>query len=742
MQMPANTDGERTEESGAGESTAHPESSKELRIALVLNGGVSLAVWIGGVVHEINRLRVASRGATGASAAWSELVDSEHASRRIAIDLIAGTSAGGLNGAMLAAAIASGAEVPNMRSVWEQVGSLRLGALVREPASDGASTLNSVLDGAKVLSQITETLETIASGATPTDAEGCTLLVTATALDSPARAIRLATGRSVPTRDSRRVYRFRKGPSQQGAGDFADVDCVATAMRATSSFPGAFEPVLETGDLMERRRGREGGPARWLIDGGVLDNAPFEPLLEELMRTPISGAQERVVVYVTPSTDSASTIEQGPGPLPGMFRTLAGVYSALSEPDQRIDYELLSKTFESMNFISSQPHTLLGEVSFNEASSTPIIAAGMAMFTSYRRSRYEAMIRFLDSRSAREPVMAPGLPVPDVPGGSPGIPSQFTWQSEWEWGVPTADRVLRWIGRALSERAMELGEPATLEPAIAAVREAQILVQQLNTERQELVTIIGAREVVRPRQLQALTNFYQLQSQILSERMGAVFMKLAEVGGDDEQVLRNRIFRNTVLAVEVIYCCMNWGGQQYDTPSFNYIHLTPSVPPNEGLQLRFTGSGDPSMWPERKLYGSLWGHFGAFATSEGVKHDWLWGRLDCAELIADHLCSKGVPNHEVLRLKRALAAEIVSEEVLSSSGSDSDLGHADSNEVIPGSSQVSRGAAEVFTMDHTKLLRRMWNNEDGEQTIDAILARIVAIAHQELNPGRKTALVT
>lgn len=29
----------------------------ELRVALVLNGGVSLAVWMSGVVHEIDRLR-------------------------------------------------------------------------------------------------------------------------------------------------------------------------------------------------------------------------------------------------------------------------------------------------------------------------------------------------------------------------------------------------------------------------------------------------------------------------------------------------------------------------------------------------------------------------------------------------------------------------------------------------------------------------------------------------------------
>jgi len=33
---------------------------EQLRMALVLNGGVSLAVWMGGVLHELDLLRRAS----------------------------------------------------------------------------------------------------------------------------------------------------------------------------------------------------------------------------------------------------------------------------------------------------------------------------------------------------------------------------------------------------------------------------------------------------------------------------------------------------------------------------------------------------------------------------------------------------------------------------------------------------------------------------------------------------------
>ena len=49
--------GARAETSDSGRSV------REVRLALVLNGGVSLAIWIGGVVSEIDGLRRASNEA-------------------------------------------------------------------------------------------------------------------------------------------------------------------------------------------------------------------------------------------------------------------------------------------------------------------------------------------------------------------------------------------------------------------------------------------------------------------------------------------------------------------------------------------------------------------------------------------------------------------------------------------------------------------------------------------------------
>lgn len=93
------------------EDGASMEEHEDLRLAVVLNGGVSLAVWIGGVVREIHRLassaddtvRWAERSGDDLSV-YRKLLDLVRATARV--DVIAGTSAGGINGALLAFATA------------------------------------------------------------------------------------------------------------------------------------------------------------------------------------------------------------------------------------------------------------------------------------------------------------------------------------------------------------------------------------------------------------------------------------------------------------------------------------------------------------------------------------------------------------------------------------------------------------------------------------------------------------
>lgn len=102
---------------------------KELRIALVCYGGVSLAVYMHGVTKELWKLSRASRahhggeGAEhGSDAVYRRLL--EHIERRFSLrlkvmtDIIAGASAGGINGVFLAQAIHSGQSLEPLTELW------------------------------------------------------------------------------------------------------------------------------------------------------------------------------------------------------------------------------------------------------------------------------------------------------------------------------------------------------------------------------------------------------------------------------------------------------------------------------------------------------------------------------------------------------------------------------------------------------------------------------------------------
>ena len=118
----------------------------EIRIALVLNGGVSLAVWMGGVTHELDLIRRASGDGTAPKSQpydeqlakrWRDLCRQGDEDRRVVVDVIAGTSAGGLNGSLLATAISNGSTLdpdgedgPWLRQKWVALGSLEVGKLV------------------------------------------------------------------------------------------------------------------------------------------------------------------------------------------------------------------------------------------------------------------------------------------------------------------------------------------------------------------------------------------------------------------------------------------------------------------------------------------------------------------------------------------------------------------------------------------------------------------------------------
>lgn len=102
---------------------------KELRIALVCYGGVSLAVYMHGVTKEVWQLARASRTMhagetclTGSESVYCELLnhiqETQEVTLRVLPDILTGASAGGINAVFLAEAIYSGRSLEPLTELW------------------------------------------------------------------------------------------------------------------------------------------------------------------------------------------------------------------------------------------------------------------------------------------------------------------------------------------------------------------------------------------------------------------------------------------------------------------------------------------------------------------------------------------------------------------------------------------------------------------------------------------------
>jgi len=119
-------------------TTAPQANVKELRLATVLYGGVSLCIYMHGVTKELHRLVRASNALENGKEAATTPVEevyrdllhelaeqSDGVRTRVVLDIVSGTSAGGINGIFLAKALAHDLELDPLRKLWLEEGDIR-----------------------------------------------------------------------------------------------------------------------------------------------------------------------------------------------------------------------------------------------------------------------------------------------------------------------------------------------------------------------------------------------------------------------------------------------------------------------------------------------------------------------------------------------------------------------------------------------------------------------------------------
>ena len=341
---------------------------KELRFGLVCYGGVSLAIYMHGVTSELHKLVRGSNAYTNAAAdgnpfppnttehVYFEILREIAAKQpiHVIVDVIAGTSAGGINGVALAKALAHDLDQTALKRVWFDKASIwRLLSpwklLKGEAVLNGDHMLRWVHDA---LGEMNATAQPDRGSLMPEDHQ-LDLYVTLTDCNGYRRTIDIYDPAAIFDREHRHVLNFSYNRSQEidQFGPQADPG-LTLAIRCTSSFPVAFGPVnvvdlnavakawpakdrdafIETAFaqyILEKAK----PTAAYFVDGGVLNNRPFDHAKRAILERPANHEVDRRLLFIEPDPEPLGAASEVAARRPRLAQTARA--ALLSIPSQQ-----------------------------------------------------------------------------------------------------------------------------------------------------------------------------------------------------------------------------------------------------------------------------------------------------------------------------------------------------------------------------------------------------------------------
>jgi patatin-related protein len=685
--------------------TPRKDETRELRLALVCYGGVSLAIWMHGVTKELQKLVEASeayddpargRPTGGTEAVYYDMLEAhENESKwgirtRVVIDIVAGTSAGGINGIVLAKALARGLDQEPVTRVWLDDGDLKqlmrskpLRAVPSPIGKAGAWLGASLLRGfspplrgdllLKLVHEALGKMDEPREKAQPVSPNNpVELHVTMTDFTGYDHGVPADWPRSITDRRYRHVLSFfAANHDLEPARNYR----LAFAARATSSFPGAFAPVdfrdmaevlgVSAPDLdafesdqwsIYKLSGADVRKTR-LVDGGVLDNAPFALAIKAIQAKPAASEVKRRLVFIQPDPPLPGGGADGDDV--GLFATVWGSTGRLPRHEPMLDDLLELRDFndrvdrvaaimeagtaqaKGISTADARDEAGFAYASYAELKLYGVVerlaafAAGMCRFPP--DSGQAAFVRAVLLRWARDAeLIATGAPVSD---------EQTTFLATFD--LDYGERRLRHVIRRLND--CYRAQPAPARGDVNALK------AQLYAFIEALWAPVGKLDPAPVRELfdagkiaAALTGdgtWNDTIEQFAQSRRAPLDSVRDAIGAHLEAELKG--FGDSVRSA-IVTAVEEWPEESaagvleaYDRFPYWDVLLYPLRRASETAELdhvevRRLSPYEVSLLSTagpKKLEGVKSGHFGAFFSRKARENDYLWGRLDAAEWI-------------------------------------------------------------------------------------------------------------
>jgi hypothetical protein len=647
----------------------------EIRIGLVLYGGVSLAIYIYGVVFEVWRLVRASRGIE--ENAYSQLL--RDADAWATVDITSGASAGGINGVLLAKALATGADLGAVRSLWVDGGDFAT-LLHNRKEADPPSLLSS--DRFEQL--VSDGLNAMDRSASPWPlVDVFDLFAPGTRLRPYKRVSVDELGQQIEMREYRKIFhlKFRKrgynvadpmlGYDQN---DFVPGmnKALAGVIRATSAFPAAFEPrrivkTPDTANLFE-----EGEPDdAWFSDGGILHNRPFTETLSTIFTRAAERPVSRWLLSVEPDPEHFK-VPPGPDVYPEVpevvgkalmgiprYQSIAGDLADLAAHGRRVRRAqvFLRRVDEVTAAVDAQ--VLGDDARFSDLLDSQLLykayepLRAQALAATFR----EEILSAVAFKLPRQPESVTAGAAAFVDGLAPDARAEIDAAYELRRVYYLLER-LRAARQSLAPEGLKRLAPHQRSLWAEFDRVQQILWSEFhdpaNTRAAALQALAGRRDADLAAAVAYALGLARMQ---LKTRLDEVRANTASICDDLDSDFAGA---SLALSFATLF-------RRYPLWDMFVLPIDDLSDAGERDRVRFIRiSPEATSYirkpAEDKLAGDTLRHFGAFAWRAWRQNDILWGRLDAAEVLT-RVVLAGQPAEEVTAAIRKVQQEIAADEL-------------------------------------------------------------------------------